>query len=323
MLTGPRLLVAVTILAFSIAMLARPPAAAAETVALVPFAAPATESNRTLDDATGLFSAALQSHGIVATVIEPINPLAAVRSAAKICARTGATAILVPAAVTEENVRTQYYVLVTVIYFATHAELRLSRLRCDGSLAWSVVTTGDKSYEGTNVQAGAADALSQASSKAIDAYVARASDAAAPAPLAAAPASLGSKVAIVPFTQPGGRDPNLDFATEEALRRYRAKGIDAVLTDALEHLAATNDAARICSKYAASALVMGTLRTDQTSKLSGVATHAEILLTTVDCNGHVIGQQDLRGEHFHHGSNAPAGVSSAIEDAFGHWAQAQ
>jgi hypothetical protein len=95
-----------------------------------------------------------------------------------------------------------------------------------------------------------------------------------------------------------------------------------VLTDALEHLAATNDAARICSKYAASTLVMGTLRTDQTSKLSGVATHAEILLTTVDCSGHVIGQQDLRGEHFHHGSNAPAGVSSAIEDAFGQWAQA-
>jgi hypothetical protein len=310
-------------LAFSIAMLARPPAAASETVAVVPFAAPGTESNRILDDATGIFSAALQDHGIVASVIEPINPLAAVRSAAEICAQTGATAILVPAVRTEQNVRTQYYVLVSVIYFATHAEMRLSRLRCDGSLAWSVVTTGDKSYDATNVQAGVADAVSQASTKAVDAYVARAPDAAAPAQPVTAPAHLGSKVAIVPFAQPGGPDPSLDFATEEALRRYRAKGFDAVLTDAEEHLAAANGAAGICATYAASTIVMGTLRTEQTSKMSGVATHAEILLTTVDCNGQVIGEQDVSGEHLHHGTNARAGVSSAIEDAFGHWAQAQ
>jgi hypothetical protein len=316
-------LVAATTLAFSIAMFARPPVAASETVAVVPFAAPGTESNRILDDATGIFGAALRDHGITASVIEPMNPVAAVRSAPEICARTGATAILVPAARTEQNVRTQYYVVLSVIYFATHAELRLSRLRCDGSLAWSVVTTGDKSYDAANVQAGVADAVSQASTKAIDAYVARAPDAAAPSPPPAAPASLGSKVAIVPFTQPGSPDPSLDFATEEALRRYRAKGFDAVVTAAMEHLAAANDAAGICATYAASKLVMGTLRTEQTSKLSGVATHAEILLTTVDCKGQVIGQQDLRGEHFHHGSNARAGVSSAIEDAFGHWAQAQ
>jgi hypothetical protein len=308
-------------LAFSIAMLARPQASAAETVALVPFAAPGTESNRILADATGNFRAALQHHGIVASVIEPINPLAAVRGAAEICARTGAAAILVPAARIEQNVRTQYYVLVSVLYFATHAELRLSRLRCDGSLAWSVVTTGDESYDATNVQAGAADTVAQASAKAIDAYVARPAEAAAPASPAAARASFGSKVAIVPFAQPGGPDPSLDFATEEALRRYRAKGIDAVLTDAEEHLAATNHAARICARYAASRIVMGTLRTEQTSKVSGVATHAEILLTTVDCNGDVIGQQDVSGEHLHHGSNTRAGVSSAIEDAFGHWAQ--
>ncbi len=323
MVTGPRLWIVAATLAFSIAMLARPPAAAAETVAVVPFAVPGTESNRILADATGIFTAALQDHGIAASVIEPINPLAAVRDAPEICARTGATAILVPAARTEQNVRTQYYVVVSVMYFATHAELRLSRLRCDGSLAWSVVTTGDKSYDATNVQAGVADALSQASTKAIDAYVARLPDAPAPAAPAAAPAKLGSKVAIVPFAQPGGPDPSLDFATEEALRRYRAKGIDAVVTDAEEHLAATNDAARICAGYAASRIVMGTLRTEQTSKLSGVATHAEILLTTVDCNGQVIAQQDVIGEHLHHGSNSRAGVSSAIEDAFGHWAQTQ
>ena len=46
-------------------------------------------------------------------------------------------------------------------------------------------------------------------------------------------------------------------------------------------------------------------------------------MTTVDCTGKVVASQDAIGEHLHHGSNYRAGVSSAVEDAFGHWAETQ
>jgi hypothetical protein len=116
-------------------------------------------------------------------------------------------------------------------------------------------------------------------------------------------------------------DPSLDFTTEEARKRFVARGVNAVVTEPADHLVATKDAPAMCARYGASALVMGTLRWEQTSKFAGIATHAEVMLTTVDCSGKVIASQDAVGEHLHHGANFRAGVSSAIEDAFGHWAE--
>jgi hypothetical protein len=315
----------VAAIAFVISMAAfAPPALAeSETVAVVPFAAPGSEPNRVLDDATGIFVAALRGHDIAPKAIAPLNHLAVVQNAPEICAKAGATAILVPTVRTEQNLKAKNYLVASVIYYATHAELRLSRLRCDGSLAWSVVTTGDKAYGATNVQAGVADAVAQASGKAVDAYIKRTADRTPSVPFAPLGAIPGSKIAIVPFAQPGGADPSLDFATDEALKRYRAKGLDAVVTDPVDHLAATREAPQLCGKYAASKLIMGTLRTEQTSKLGGVASHAEVLLTTVDCSGRVVDQQVAIGEHLHRGTNVRAGISSAIEDAFGHWTDVQ
>ena len=258
-----------------------------------------------------------------------------VANAAQICAQTGASGILVPTARTEQGERKKNYVLVTVPYFATHVELRLARLRCDGTLAWSFVTFGDKDYYNSNVQAAVADGH-QAGDRARDGRVRRAPAGrgarriagacriAAPA-AATAPAVLaqaGQKVAIVPFTQVGSQpDPSLDFATEEARKRFVARGFKAVVTDPADHLVATKDAPAMCARYGASQLEMGTLRWEQTARFAGLRTHAEVMLTTVDCTGKVVASQDLVGEHLHNGANFRAGVSSAIEDAFGHWAQ--
>ena len=196
------------------------------------------------------------------------------------------------------------------------------------------MTTGDKDYYSANVQAAVSDSLGQAIGKSLDQYAARPADPASPAPAAspdpsaspapAAAAPSGNVVAIVPFTQPGsGADPSLDFATEEARKRFAARGASVVVTEPADHLVATKQAPAMCARYGASKLVMGTLRSEQTSKFSGIATHAEVMLTTVDCSGKVVKTQDAVGEHLHHGANYRAGVSAAIEDAFGHWAEAQ
>lgn len=296
------------------------PVAAADTLAVVPFAQPSGEPNRVLEDATGILTTAMAEKGLTFKTLDPINRLAVVSTAKEICAKTGAAAILVPAARTEQAVRTKNYVLTSVNYFATHVELRLTRLRCDGSVAWSSIMTGDKDYYASNVQAAVSDSLGIATRRALDAYMARGPEGSA-TPLAASMPVTGARTAIVPFAQPGGPDPSLDFATAEALKRYTAKGTNAVVTDATDFLVATHDANALCAKYSARQLVMGELRTEQTPKFSGIATHAEVRLTTVDCNGKVLGTQVAIGEHMHHGSNYRAGVSSAIEDAFGHWSE--
>jgi hypothetical protein len=304
------------------------PAGAAETLAVVPFAQPGAERNEEVSDATGILTTTLTERGITVKTIDPINHLAAVGTAAQICAKTGASGIIVPMVRTEQHVGTKNYILTTIQYQATHAELRLSLLRCDGSLAWSTIATGDKEYMWSNAQAGVSDTLGQAVHKALDAYAKRPATDAAPLAVASVPPAAGAapsatRIAIVPFAQPGSPDPSLDFATEQAQKRFAAGGADVVVTDPIDELVATKQAAALCARYGAAKLVMGALRSEQTPKFAGIATHVEMQLTTVDCTGTVIATQEEIGDHMHHGANFRAGVSAAIDDAFGHWAQAR
>jgi hypothetical protein len=301
-------------------------AAAADVVAVVPFAAPGSEKIQNMDDATGILATKLTERGVTPKTLPPTDRLAVVANAAQICAQTGATGILVPTVRTEQGERKRDYILVTTKFFATHVELRLARLHCDGTLAWSFVTFGDKDYYNANVQAAVADGINQAIGRALEAYAARPAEAAAPAPVAAnaaappAAAAIAKKVAVIPFTQVGSQpDPSLDFATEEARQRFVKRGVAAVVTEPADHLVAAKDAPAMCVRYGASMLAMGTLRWEQTMRFAGLRTHAEVMLTTVDCAGRVIASQDLVGEHLHNGANFRAGVSAAIEDAFGHW----
>ncbi len=301
------------------------PVSAAMLVAVVPFAQPGSEKVQNFDDATGILTAKLAERGTTATVLPPTDRLAVVAQAPQICAQTGATGILVPTMRTEQAVRQRNYVLTAVNYYATHVELRLSLVHCDGTLAWTGTATGDKDYFNANVQAGVADGIAQAIGRALDLFAARTPDAASPVPTSTPAVRMptGKEVAIVPFTQAGMEpDPSLDFATEEARKRYAARGMDVVVTEPADHLIATKDAPAMCARYGASSLVMGTLRWEQTPKFAGIATHAEVMLTTVDCTGKVVATQDAVGDHLHHGANYRAGVSAAIEDAFGHWAEA-
>jgi len=64
------------------------------------------------------------------------------RAGRQICAQTGATGILVPTMRTEQAVRQRNYILTTGRLLATHVELRLSLVRCDGTLAWSGTAVG-------------------------------------------------------------------------------------------------------------------------------------------------------------------------------------
>jgi hypothetical protein len=72
-------------------------------------------------------------------------------------------------------------------------------LRCDGTVAWSTITSGEKRYMWSNAQAGVSDTLGQAIHKALDAF-ARRSPSDAPAAQATSAVSAAS----------GERDANCD-----------------------------------------------------------------------------------------------------------------
>jgi hypothetical protein len=304
---------------------ASPRVVVAPVFAVVPFAVPGSEKVQSFEDATGILMTKLAEKGITAKTLPPTDRLGVVAQAGQICAQAGATGILVPTLSTEQAVRRRTNVIIPVDYYATHVELRLSLVRCDGSLSWTGSAVSDKDYYNADVQTGFADGITQSIGRALDLFIVRTPDTAQPNATATPSARMptGPKVAIVPFTQVGMEpDPSLDFATEEARERYAARGADVAVTDPADHLIATKDAPAMCARYRASTLVMGTLRWEQTKKFGAIATHAEIMLTTVDCTGNVVASQDEIGDHVQHGGDFRVGVSAAIEAAFGHWAEA-
>jgi hypothetical protein len=302
------------------------PASAATVLAVVPFAQPGAEKLQSDQDATEGLVAALTQRGFTAKPVAAIDHLAVVADAGRICAETGATGIMVPEMRTERAVRRRNEALTVVQYYATRVDLRLSLVRCDGSQSWTGSASGEKDSPVAGGPPSGAPEIAEAIGRALDLFQKRIPDTARPG-ATATPApktkmTTGPKVALVPFAQTGSEpDPSLDLATELARKRIAAHDAAVVVTEPGDFLIATKDAAAMCARYGASRLVMGTLRWEQTPASDGVATHAEIRLTTVGCNGRVIGAQDEAGDHLHADANSRAGVSAAIEDAFGRWTE--
>lgn len=268
----------------------------AAMVALVPFAQPGTEPNRALDEATGVLAAALAAHGDTPKVLPPMHHLAAVADAPAICARTGAGGILVPEPRIAEDVR------------SAHVELRLARLRCDGTLVWFATESRDAPA--------LRDALRGAIDEAADDYAERSPDPTIPLVIPSLPPPQGTRVAVLPFAEPDVTSPLLDVATRAAIATFRAAGIDAYLEGPLAHLDAARSAPTVCAVGGASRLLVGTLRSARRARPAGVQSHVEILLTTLGCDGKVLGTADLAGDRIDDGRDERAGISAAIADAF-------
>jgi hypothetical protein len=289
----------------------------AKPVGLLPVAVPKMEPNQLISDAPGIIADELKQDGVTTKPLAPMNPLTVSTVAADLCASEGLSSIIVPMIRTEQAVHIQHYVLTNIVNYATHVELRLERIRCDGALLPPIIAIGDKSYIFSNVQAGVADAIGRAAKEAAAQYKAHVDD--SPSPLFQVPATpqTGSSIALVPFSEPGTPDPSLDYATQQAVKFLNASGTKTVVTTPIDDEVAVRSASAICAGYGASKIVIGFLRSEQTPKFAGIATHAEVFLTTLDCNGKIIAETDRAGDHLHKGANFRSGVSDAINDAFG------
>jgi hypothetical protein len=236
--------------------------------------------------------------------------------------RSGARAIVVGSVRSEQTLKLLYAVVVATEHYPTHAEVRLAELNCDGTIAWSTVKTADRDYYFNNINAAVTETVERAISAAVDAYVAHAPTPAllvvSPTP-ASADVPANPTVGIVPFTQPGSADPSLDFATDNLAKHLAKAGIVSVATAPIDHLAVPKRAAELCERYHVKQLDVGSIRTEQTIRTAGVPTHVDVLIDVIDCTGRLVAAHPATGDHLDKGTNYRAGVSAAIDDAFGHW----
>jgi hypothetical protein len=299
-------------------------APAAEVVAVLPIAQPGTEADSALRDATAVLLAGLATAGDTVKAVPAMNHFAAVTAAPTLCARLGAVGILIPETRTEQRLRARNPATAPGTDLATHVELRLERIGCDGTLRWLAVANADKDDDRNHAQSALADALRQAIADAVESYAAHGDIPGEPVPLVTPPPGpRGTRTAVVPFAQPQTTDATLDFATATALKTLRAAGIEAFEAEPLDALDIVRLAPTVCAQDGANRILIGTVRTRQAQRASGFATHAEVFLTSVGCDGTVSATTDLTADSLHDGTNFSAGVNDAIADAFRRWKPAR
>jgi hypothetical protein len=143
--------------------------------------------------------------------------------------------------------------------------------------------------------------------------------AAAPAPTAVAP---GAVIAVVPFAESGGETVDADTVADNALVAGLTKlGQRPVLAAIVRHLDVPTTAKAICAASGATAIAVGSMRTEQNLKVTYAVftdithypTHGEVRLTLLDCHGRPLWRAVGMGDKDHYGSNVGAAVSEVAE----------
>lgn len=266
---------------------------------LVPYGEPGNTDPHA-DAITQTLSADLTAAGIAFNTIAPTVHLDAVANAAKICAQTGATALLVPDGryeQTEKTVALPFFI--TLMKYPAHVELRLDEVGCDGTVRWSTVETGDQSISGVdsvgNVGSAIDAAYRVAALEVVHDYAAvnqsalPISPVAAPNPGVPTPGPT-STVLLVPFEQPKVADPHAPDMTHSLLLQMQQRKINVTLGTPIDHLTAVADAATLCAANGAQEIVVADIRVEQ-STYTG-RSHAALRLTLLGCNGAILGHGD-------------------------------
>lgn len=146
----------------------------------------------------------------------------------------------------------------------------------------------------------------------------------APSPLPASTRTAAVTVAVVPFEEPGGETVDTWAAADHALQTdLQQRGLTVVATAPVRHLDVPKTAAVICKNAGASAIVLGSARTEQNLKLTYAVltniphypTHAELRLSVLNCSGSVVWRTVTVGDRDYYWSNVGAAVSETVSMA--------
>ena len=262
---------------------------------------------------TQMLNKELTAAGVNTTLSAPIDHLAAVSSAATICAQNHATAILIPEGRYEQTMkRFSISFFLTVLRYPTHAEFRLDEIGCDGNMSWGTVTTGDRAPSGVDSVGNLGTAVDGAFGSAVHDAVRNFVGAPIPAePSALVTPAVGplpsgaiTTYLLLPIRQPGIADPRADDITHSLLLKLQQRNFTVDLGTPIDHLSSVSGATGLCASAKAQAIVVPDVRIEQSSYTGH--SYASMHLTLLNCNGAIIG----RGE-------AQANMGSGFINNFG------
>jgi hypothetical protein len=147
--------------------------------------------------------------------------------------------------------------------------------------------------------------------------------------VATAPASALLFV-LVPYGEPGNKDPHADGETQTLADDLKAAGIASKTIAPVDHLRAVAGALDLCRQNAAAGLLIAEGRYEQTEhtsmipvlpvQVSKYPSHVELRLDEIDCrssvvwSAHATGDQTVEGANF--GFSTAGNVGSAIDVGF-------
>ncbi len=287
---------ALSLAAMAAASAQNAPAAAAARPALVllPYEEPGSGDPHAAAITQDL-SAEFAQNAIPVKLVSAADHVDAVANARALCESNAAAGLLIAEGRYEQTMKAVHVPFAgSITSFPTHVELRLDQFDCSGKLTWSKVATADESRSGVMF------APANVGSLVDDAFRKAAHDVAAlggaPVPVAPAPAAAvkpGSGTAdaavpagpylLVPFEQPGIADPRAVDMTRSLAHAMSERKMVVSVADPLDRLTAVADAAALCARSSAAAIVVPEVRVEQTKR-----THGELRLATLGCDGRVL-----------------------------------
>ncbi len=152
-----------------------------------------------------------------------------------------------------------------------------------------------------------------------------------PAP-AATPAPVAARIfVLVPYEEPGSKDPHAPGLTQTLEIDLQAKGIATKTSAPIAHLDAVSGAAQLCADNGATGLLIAEGRYEQTTRttmipmmpvqISTYPSHVELRLDEIDCSGvvvattHATGDRSTAGANMGFGSSA-TNVGSVVDAGF-------
>ncbi|HTW83691.1 MAG TPA: hypothetical protein VMD91_06480 [Candidatus Sulfotelmatobacter sp.] len=237
-------------------------------------------------DLTDDFAAA----GVAIVPLPPVNHLEAVATAAKICADTGTTGLLIPEGRYEQTGKHNPFI--NIITYPTHVELRLDEVGCDGTVRWTTTATGDQSVSGFisvgNLGATVDAAYRIAAQGAVKAFAGATVVSAPPAAprQPGAPIPPGAKYLVLPFAQPTIADPHVNDVTHSFILQLQKRNLNVVLGAPIDHLTAIATAPQLCAAAGAQGIIVPNVRIEQSDKTG--RSHASMHLGLLDCGGALV-----------------------------------
>lgn len=161
-------------------------------------------------------------------------------------------------------------------------------------------------------------------------YIAAGGFLVAQTPAQSSPPASPVLLVLVPYGEPGTKDPHADGETQALEADLKAAGIPSKTIAPLDHLRAVAGAFDLCQQNAAAGLLIAEGRYEQTEhtsmipmlpvQMSKYPSHVELRLDEIDCrsavvwSAHSTGDQSVEGANF--GFSTAGNVGSAIDVGF-------